>query len=224
MPNLRSDGKPRSAPVGRVKAATRASGSAPALALTRPAGADHTSISKSPLTHKTVAEEPLKAHSRPSVNSGVRRRGALRAVAHPSRRRLRRPLRMRSMARAGFLGDDRLRSSLDQKSAMPSLKSLAPQDGRQSDTALFVARGTRRLLRRLNFSTRYSEQYPREGLRYLRPGDGPFGAFWLKRDGLLASRRAFSRRAPCSLCPPMTVAAGVGESGGVGLIPGLRRG
>jgi len=36
---------------------------------------------------------------------------------------------------------------------MASLKSLAPQDGRQSDTALFVARGTRRLLRRLNFST-----------------------------------------------------------------------
>src|SRR6202047_476350 len=57
------------------------------------------------------------------------------------------------MARAGFLGDDRLRSSLDQRSAMPSLKSLAPQDGRQSATALFVARGTRRLLRRLNFST-----------------------------------------------------------------------
>jgi hypothetical protein len=36
---------------------------------------------------------------------------------------------------------------------LPSLKSLAPQDGRQSDAALFVARGTRRLLRRLNFST-----------------------------------------------------------------------
>ena len=29
----------------------------------------------------------------------------------------------------------------------------APQDGRQSETALFVARGTRRLLRRLRFST-----------------------------------------------------------------------
>src|ERR1700730_5781351 len=57
------------------------------------------------------------------------------------------------MARAGFLGDHCLRSSLDQRSAMPSLISLAPQDGRQSDTALFVARGTRRLLRRLNFST-----------------------------------------------------------------------
>jgi len=37
------------------------------------------------------------------------------------------------------------------------------------------------------------DQYRREGLRYLRPGDGPFGGFWLKRDGLLASRRAFSR-------------------------------
>jgi hypothetical protein len=36
---------------------------------------------------------------------------------------------------------------------MPLLKSLATQDGRQSDTALLVARGTRRLLRRLNFST-----------------------------------------------------------------------
>jgi hypothetical protein len=30
---------------------------------------------------------------------------------------------------------------------------LAPQDGRQSETALFVARGTRRLLRRLKFSS-----------------------------------------------------------------------
>ena len=57
------------------------------------------------------------------------------------------------MARAGFLGDHRLRSSLDQTSAMPTIKSLALPDGRQSDTALFVARGTRRLLRRLNFST-----------------------------------------------------------------------
>ena len=33
------------------------------------------------------------------------------------------------------------------------LKSLAPQDGRQSETAHLVGRGTRRLLRRLNFST-----------------------------------------------------------------------
>ncbi len=57
------------------------------------------------------------------------------------------------MARAGFLGDHPLRLSLAQRSAMPSLISLALQDGRQSDTALFVARGTRRLLRRLNFST-----------------------------------------------------------------------
>jgi DNA repair protein MmcB-like len=37
---------------------------------------------------------------------------------------------------------------------MPGLpKPFTPQDGRQSGTALFVARGTRRLLRRLNFST-----------------------------------------------------------------------
>jgi hypothetical protein len=58
------------------------------------------------------------------------------------------------MARAGFLGDHRLRSSLDQGSAMPGLpKPFSPRDGRQSGTAIFVARGTRRLLRRLNFST-----------------------------------------------------------------------
>ena len=37
---------------------------------------------------------------------------------------------------------------------MPRLiQPIPPQDGRQSETALFVARGTRRLLRRLNFST-----------------------------------------------------------------------
>ena len=56
MPKLRSDGKPRSAPVGRVKAVSRASGSAKALAVTRPAGADNTFIKRSPLTDKTVAE------------------------------------------------------------------------------------------------------------------------------------------------------------------------
>jgi hypothetical protein len=39
------------------------------------------------------------------------------------------------------------------------------------------------------------DQYRREGLRYLRPGDGPFGAFWLERDGLSASRPA-SRPVP----------------------------
>ena len=33
------------------------------------------------------------------------------------------------------------------------LKSFAPQDGRQSETAVFVARRTRRMLRRLDFST-----------------------------------------------------------------------
>ena len=37
---------------------------------------------------------------------------------------------------------------------MPTvLKPLGPQDGRQSETAKAVARGTRRLLRRLNYST-----------------------------------------------------------------------
>ncbi|HEY8032902.1 MAG TPA: MmcB family DNA repair protein [Methylocella sp.] len=36
---------------------------------------------------------------------------------------------------------------------MPSLTSVALLDGRQSGTALLVARGTRRLLWRLNFST-----------------------------------------------------------------------
>jgi hypothetical protein len=54
MPNPRSDGRPRSAPVGRVKTASR--GSAQALALKRPTGADNISISRSPLTDKTVAE------------------------------------------------------------------------------------------------------------------------------------------------------------------------
>jgi len=58
------------------------------------------------------------------------------------------------MARAGFLGDHHLCSSFDQRTAVPGLpKPLSRQDGRQSETALVVARGTRRLLRRLNFST-----------------------------------------------------------------------
>jgi hypothetical protein len=51
------------------------------------------------------------------------------------------------MARAVFPGDHRLRSSLNQRTAMALLKSLALPDGRQSDTALLVARSTRRLLR-----------------------------------------------------------------------------
>lgn len=57
------------------------------------------------------------------------------------------------MSRTGFLADHRLLSSLDRRSAMPLLKSLALPDARQSDTALLVARGTRRLLRHLNFAT-----------------------------------------------------------------------
>lgn len=37
--------------------------------------------------------------------------------------------------------------------AMPLLKSPALQDGRQSETALLIARGTRRMFRKLDFST-----------------------------------------------------------------------
>jgi hypothetical protein len=40
-----------------------------------------------------------------------------------------------------------------QNTAVNLLKPPAPQDQRQSETALLVARGTRRMLRRLNFST-----------------------------------------------------------------------
>jgi len=57
MPNLRSDGKPKSGTDGRVKALSRASGRAKARALTRSAGPDHNSIIRSTLTSKTVAEE-----------------------------------------------------------------------------------------------------------------------------------------------------------------------
>ena len=64
MRDLRSDGCPRSASAGRVKAASRASGSAKALALTRPADADNNPIIRSTLTLKTVAEEPAKRASR----------------------------------------------------------------------------------------------------------------------------------------------------------------
>jgi hypothetical protein len=67
MPNLRTDGKQRSAPVGWVKTARRASGSAQALALTRPAGQTtlpSAGISRSALTNMTVAEEAAKAASR----------------------------------------------------------------------------------------------------------------------------------------------------------------
>jgi hypothetical protein len=47
-----------------------------------------------------------------------------------------------------------VRVSLTSRRAMPRLlKSLALPDGYPSDTAFFVATGTRRLLRRLNFST-----------------------------------------------------------------------
>ncbi len=64
MPERRSDGPPRSAPVGpvgRVKADSRDSGSAQALALTRPTGVDHTPIKRSRLTDNTVAHPALRA-------------------------------------------------------------------------------------------------------------------------------------------------------------------
>jgi len=56
MPDLGSDGKPKSGTDGRVKAASRVSGRAKARALTRPAGPDNHSIIRSTLTSKTVAE------------------------------------------------------------------------------------------------------------------------------------------------------------------------
>ena len=61
MPDLRSNAKSTSAPDGRVKAVSRASGSALALASTRPAGADTLEIKRSPLTLITVAHPtPLR--------------------------------------------------------------------------------------------------------------------------------------------------------------------
>ena len=55
MPKHRSDGLQPSAGAGRVKAVSRASGSANALALTRPDPADTLMPTRSPLTNKTVA-------------------------------------------------------------------------------------------------------------------------------------------------------------------------
>jgi hypothetical protein len=55
MPTHRSDGRPPSARSGRVKAASRPSGSAPALALTRTMRADNPETIRSTLTAKTVA-------------------------------------------------------------------------------------------------------------------------------------------------------------------------
>src|SRR5512134_583688 len=69
MPRRRADGKRASARGGRVKAASRANGSAPALALTRPSCADHPAGIRSSLTRKTVAHpDPL-----PRAGEGVAR-------------------------------------------------------------------------------------------------------------------------------------------------------
>ncbi len=56
MPPLKSDARPRSAPGARVKAESRASGSASALALTRETGADTLKGRKKRSTSNTVAE------------------------------------------------------------------------------------------------------------------------------------------------------------------------
>ena len=56
MPKHKPDGDPRSAPGARVKAESRASGSATALALTRKPGADTLKHRKNRLTANTVAE------------------------------------------------------------------------------------------------------------------------------------------------------------------------
>jgi len=87
MRQRRSDGKPQSGHDGRVKAASRASGSAEALALTRPARPDNNPIIRSPLILKTVAEEARRAVSkgerkvaRGSIASGaVRKANAMEA-------------------------------------------------------------------------------------------------------------------------------------------------
>ena len=64
MPKLKSDARHWSAPVLRVKAESRVSGSAPALALTRKTGADILKAGKKRSTSNTVAEEALQAPSR----------------------------------------------------------------------------------------------------------------------------------------------------------------
>ncbi len=71
MPRRRSDGHPRSAGDGRVKAVSRASGSAKALALTRAKPADTLKAIKSPLTRKTVAS-PLPTLMAPRFRASKR--------------------------------------------------------------------------------------------------------------------------------------------------------
>ena len=56
MPQLKSDARPRSVPGTRVKAESRASGSASALALTRETGTDTLKGRKKRSTSNTVAE------------------------------------------------------------------------------------------------------------------------------------------------------------------------
>ena len=56
MPQLETDAPPPSRPVRRVKAQSRASGSATALALTRQTGRDTRKGGQKPSTSNTVAE------------------------------------------------------------------------------------------------------------------------------------------------------------------------
>ncbi len=71
MSQLETDAKPRATPGKRVKAASRASGSAKALALTRAPGAATVEAGgKKRSTSNTVAEPGLKGPCRPSTGSG----------------------------------------------------------------------------------------------------------------------------------------------------------
>jgi len=65
MPNRRSDGQPKPASAGRVKAESRASGSAPALALMRPTDGGIIPAARSPLKSNKVADGLLTGASKP---------------------------------------------------------------------------------------------------------------------------------------------------------------
>ncbi len=81
MPPLKSDARPRSAPGARVKAESRASGSASALALTRETGADTLKGRKKRSTSNTVAEPARRAETK---HAGP----ATSVLEHPSTRRI----------------------------------------------------------------------------------------------------------------------------------------
>ena len=74
MPKHKPDGDPRSAPGARVKAESRASGSATALASTRKPGADTLKHRKNRLTANTVAEPDAQHPCRRIEGLGHQRR------------------------------------------------------------------------------------------------------------------------------------------------------